>query len=113
MKTYISIGSTPGDEPCQQVPYTDRGLARKECQAFIEAIQRKVGQPPEGASLGIKSFTHDFGSYMEVVCFFDDTNAEALDYAIRCERDAPQHWSDVGMTPPTTEPPVIHVPCND
>lgn len=63
MRDFINIGSTPCEEDCQQVPYTNPELARKESLAFIEAIRKKLGPEPVGASLKIKSFSHDFGTY--------------------------------------------------
>jgi hypothetical protein len=46
--------------------------ARAECQRFIALLRRKCGPEPEGARLAVKSFLHDFGDYLEVVCYFDE-----------------------------------------
>ena len=94
MRDYTSIGPSPCDEECVQVGTPDyMALARPECQRFLELIRKELGPEPPGAQLRIKSNAHDFGSYLDVVCYFDDQDEEATDYAYRCEADAPQTWS--------------------
>ena len=63
---------------------------------------RTVGEEPENAHLAIKSNPHDFGTYYEVVCHFDDDDEEAAKYAYRCESEAPSQWDD---PPPTDQQP--------
>ena len=92
-RDYISIGPTPAAEDCQQVgPTYDHTAARAECRRFLELIRETVGPEPIGARLAVKSNPHDFGSYLEVVCYYDDENETATKYAFRCETDAPEHW---------------------
>jgi hypothetical protein len=102
---YLVIGSVPYDEPCQQVPYDDPVLARLalrclcplhwlECKAFANQLVRILGPPPEGASLQVKSFPHDFGTYCEVVCWYDENNDKAAEYAYRCESECPANWDE-------------------
>ncbi|MDO8637597.1 MAG: hypothetical protein Q7R34_15420 [Dehalococcoidia bacterium] len=62
-------------------------------------IRKKLGPEPEGASLGIKSNPHDFGTYYEVLCYYDDENEEAAAYAYRCESESPTHWEEVPLVP--------------
>lgn len=95
MRDYIEIGPSPVEENCVQVGsenYTER--AREECKRFINLIRSKLGEEPEGAELKIKSFPHDFGAYCEVVCYYNDNNAEAINYAFRCEEEAPTRWEE-------------------
>lgn len=103
MREYIEIGSTPCEEKCQQVPYEDPELARLESLMFIKAIRIKLGKEPDGAQLKIKGFPHDFGTYHEVVCYYDEDMPESVDYAFKCESDSPRTWSEVGMITPTKE----------
>jgi hypothetical protein len=91
---YLVIGSVPYDEPCQQVPYDDPVLARLECKAFANQLVRILGPPPEGASLQVKSFPHDFGTYCEVVVWYDENNDKAAEYAYKCEAEAPAEWDE-------------------
>jgi len=93
MRDYVTIGSTPPDEPCAQVgseDYTQRSIV--ECNRYIGRIREFCGPEPEGAALKIKSFPHDFGSYLEVVCYYDTNNEEAINYAFKVEGEGPMRW---------------------
>ena len=93
MRQYFSIGSTPSEEDCAQVGQPDyRRKALEECERFIALIRDTLGSEPEGAELAIKSFSHDFGTYYEVVIWFEPDDAAAVAYAVRCEDDAPTTW---------------------
>src|SRR2546427_236407 len=73
--------------------------ARVECQRFIALLRTKCGPEPEGARFAIKSFLHDFGNYLDVVCYFDETLPESVAYALRCEDNLPATWDDESRTP--------------
>lgn len=98
----IYLDSCPVEEEAAQT--IDPDFARKnkaECLAFIQAIKRVCGQPPEGVSIRIKEETgHDFGPYRVVVVRFDSSNQAAAEYAYHVEDNAPARWSDAGMEPP-------------
>ena len=90
---YIEIGSSPADEDCAQVGsenYYQR--AHDECHRFIALIRKTLGEELAGAQLKIKSNPHDFGTYYEVACYFEANNKEAMEYAYRCEAEAPTKW---------------------
>lgn len=93
MRDYVSIGPAPYVEDCAQVG-TDgyRLRAKIECQMHILCIRQKLGLEPEGARLAIKSFPHDFGSYLEVVCYYNDDFSQAVAYAFACESHSPATW---------------------
>jgi hypothetical protein len=94
MRDYFSLGQTPSAEDCAQVGQPDyRRKALEECQRFIELIRNTLGPEPEGAEFAIKSFPHDFGTYYEVVIWFEPDDAAAVAYAVRCEDDAPTTWN--------------------
>ena len=93
MKDYITIGCSPVDEDCAQVgqaDYHERALA--ECKALIGQIRRVFGEEPEQAQLKIKAFPHDFGTYHEVVCYFNDDEDESMRYAFAVEGRLPDNW---------------------
>lgn len=93
MMDYLNIGSSPPAEDCAAVGsenYLEQ--ARKECKVYIDLLRRTLGEGPPGARLKVKSFPHDFGTYMEVVCYFEDDNEEALNYALVCEGEGPEYW---------------------
>ena len=92
-RDYISIGSSPADEPCAQVGEPDYHIkANKECKKFIELIRKELGKEPDGARLSVKGFPHDFGTYYEVVCWYDDALPDSVEYAFKCEAEAPTNW---------------------
>jgi hypothetical protein len=96
MMDYLNIGSTPGDEPCAQVGSDDYSRdARKECARYIDCIRKKLGPEPSGAYLKVKGFDHDFGTYYEVVCYYDTEDEESQDYAFLCESNSPSTWDDI------------------
>lgn len=95
MKDYISIGSTPRDEPCAQVgdpEYREKALT--ECQRFIQLLRQTFGPEPRGAWLTTKWFLHDFGEYLEVVCYFTAEIEASVEYALRCEAEMPTTWGE-------------------
>lgn len=93
MHDFITLGTAPCDEPCAQVGQPDYDeRAREECRRFILLIRQKLGPEPEGAWLSTKSFPHDFGTYCEVVCYFNTEINASVDYASRCEAETPATW---------------------
>ena len=93
MRDYLNIGSSPACEDCAQVGSNDFfEKSRIELRAFRNQLIRQFGEPPFGAELRIKSFPHDFGTYHEVVCYFDDSEPESMEYAFRLEGNAPENW---------------------
>ncbi len=95
MRDYIDIGSGPANESCAQLGQEGYAQqARAECQRFLELIRTNMGEEPGSARLSIKANSHDFGTYYEVVCYYDDTDEEATRYAVRCQDDAPTEWGD-------------------
>lgn len=101
MKDYLVIGSAPYDEDCVQVGSENYAKnARLELNLYIEALRKHCGTEPEGATLAIKSFPHDFGTYSEVVCHYDDSLPDSEAYAYKCEGEGPATWAECGMNPP-------------
>ena len=48
--------------------------------------------------LAVKSFLHDFGDYLEVVCYFDENLPDSVEYALHCEDNLPATWDDESRT---------------
>lgn len=93
MIEYINISSAPAREECAQVGTPDyHKIARRECNAFKNQLTRTFGEPPNGAYLKVKSFPHDFGNYLEVVCYFDADISKSEEYALSLERNMPEYW---------------------
>jgi hypothetical protein len=96
MRDYISIGPSPCDEDCAQAGTSGyHEQAMKECKAYLHQIRREFGEEPVGARLAVKPFPHDFGTYYEVVCYFEDSE-EAAEYAFKCECPAPT-WDEEAL----------------
>lgn len=90
----IMIGATPYEEDCAQVGSDNyHTRARAECNRYIECLRKVYGNEPVGARLYIKSNPHDFGSYLEVECKYDENNEEAIAYAFRVENGLAT-WDD-------------------
>lgn len=92
----LEIGATPSEEPCLQLGSPDytAEAARAECRRFIAAIIRLRGDPPAGCYLAVKAFSHDFGSYHEVVAKFDADDEEQNDWAYGLEESLPGTWAE-------------------
>jgi hypothetical protein len=93
MHDFVCLGPTPCEESCACVGEEDyRERALEECRRFIQLLRKTFGPEPDGARLSLKWFDHDFGPYCEVVCHFNTELPESVDYAFRCESDAPATW---------------------
>lgn len=97
---FIEIGATPSDADCAQVgrPNYDK-LARIECRAYIVALTRVHGDPPEGSRFHIHANPHDFGSYLDVRYIYDSATPEHMAYAIKVENGL-RFWAEAGMWSP-------------
>jgi hypothetical protein len=91
----LELSPTPVGEECAQVGAENyHAMARKECNAFIKQLRRQFGVEPYGARLYVKSNPHDFGSYLEVACKFDENEEEAVEYAYKLESNLPENWDE-------------------
>jgi uncharacterized protein YkuJ len=94
-RDFISIGPAPAEEKCEQVgPNCDYDKMREECRKFIDVIRKKLGPEKGSAKLKVKTFPHESGAYMEVVCYYEDN--EGFEYAMLCESESPMTWDDIG-----------------
>lgn len=93
----MNIGPVPCEENAAQVgrpDYDER--SRLECTVFKRMLERLHPIPVEcPATLVIKSFAHDFGTYREVCVRYDDTDADATNYAFLLEGDTPAQWDAI------------------
>jgi hypothetical protein len=103
MRDVIYLGSAPSEEDCVQVGRPDYPEASKaECLAYIKAIKRVCGEPPEGAVLRVKAESHDYGIYRECVIEYDGNDQAAAEYAQKCDEKAPRTWAEADMIAPAT-----------
>ncbi|ASI68608.1 hypothetical protein BA022_08590 [Diaphorobacter nitroreducens] len=88
----MNIGPVPCEENAAQVGRTDYDeQSLRECKVFKRMLERLHPVPADAlASLIVKSFPHDFGSYREVCVRYEDTDPLATAYAFDLERDTPE-----------------------
>lgn len=93
----MNIGPVPTDESAAQVgrpDYDDQSL--RQCHVFKRMLERLHPIPADGsATLVVKSFPHDCGSYREVCVRYDDNDPVATDYAFALESDTPAEWDAI------------------
>lgn len=92
MLDYLTLGPTPSSEDCEQLgPKYDPVKARAECLAFKHQLERLF---PAGV-FKIKSFAHDFGTYMEVCVLYNDSWAnDTIRAAYDAEANTPETWDE-------------------
>lgn len=92
---YLAVGPTPCDEECAQVGDRDyRKRSQAEGIAYIHQLERLFGVQENGAFLAIKAFPHDFGTYHEVVVWYDPEKKAEVEYAYSIEEKSPAKWDD-------------------
>lgn len=92
---HIWIGPTPADEPCLQVgsPEYSTIAARAECAEFARQLTELCPPPADTvARFGIRTERHDFGSYHEVVAYFDPDDRRTVEWAYSAEALDVPHW---------------------
>lgn len=91
MIDFINIGPSPIDEECVQMGDADFGRrAKKECKAFANQLTRIW---PDG-DFRVKAFPHDFGTYYEVVAYFDTEDEHLTNIAFEAEANTPFEWDE-------------------
>ena len=93
----MNIGPVPTEENAAQVGSADYDeQSRRECRVFLRMLERLYPIPEDTpASLVVKSFPHDFGSYREVCVRYDESHPEAVEYAFELESDTPAQWDAI------------------
>ncbi len=95
---FINIGATPYGEECVQVGSDDyMKYAQIQCNIFQEQLERQFSNPPPRTWFSVKSFPHEFGSYLEVVCHFDDADEASMDWAYNVEGNGPEYWDPIAV----------------
>lgn len=94
----IELGcSAPVEEDCVEVSsdVDYLPLMRIEAQVFRDMLKR-LFPVPEGSygSLRISSNYHDFGSYLDIVIAFDDTDEQSVEWAFNIEANVPEKWDE-------------------
>jgi len=93
---FLSVDGVPLEEDCTQVGGSLEEM-RAECNAYINQLIRKHGEPPTDASFTIVSNPHDFGTYYDVAVVFNPDKEEAGIYAYKVENDLPEYWDSEAL----------------
>jgi len=93
---HINLGPTPCDEACAQVGDLDyHEKNRIEGRRYIRLLKKIFPEAEtKGIRFGRKGFDHDFGSYYEIVAYFDHDNDEAMEFASEIESLLPANWEE-------------------
>ena len=90
----MNLGPTPAGETCIQLGSEDyNSKARNECRVYLKQLGRLYPNPPAGIRFGIRSFPHDFGSYLEVVVYFEE-DEDCVNFAYDVESNLPEFWDE-------------------
>jgi hypothetical protein len=93
MYDQIELGASPTNEPCVQVSDQDYMDAMRQEARKYKALLESMFPAPENGEFRIKSFPHDFGSYLEVCACFDSLDEKAIEWAFNVEENLPEYWS--------------------
>ncbi len=95
MKDFVILGPIPPYESCEQVgDNCDYNKMREECRIYRNQLIRMFPLTTKGY-FGIKSFSHEFGTYMEVVAYYDDADQDSLDWVYNIESNLPLNWDEI------------------
>jgi hypothetical protein len=91
---YIELGPSPAGEDCVQVGEQNYSRnARKECERYVSLLEEMFPTDNHNNFFEIMGFPHDFGTYYEVVVYFNPTNTKSVDFAYNVESNLPEYWS--------------------
>ena len=91
---YIELGPSPAGEDCVQVGEQNYGQnARKECERYVSLLEEMFPTDNHNNFFEIMSFPHDFGTYYEVVVYFNPTDTKSVDFAFNVESNLPEEWN--------------------
>ena len=88
MRDYLCLGPVPAYEYCEQVgtPEYDYQKDTVNLWRYRDMLRERW---PE-ADFAIKSFPHDFGTYREVVVYYDTEENDPIAYEV--EANLPTTW---------------------
>ena len=88
MIDYLALGPTPCSEDCQQIGMPDYDSEKDT--ADLRRYKAMLEKRWPAANFAIKSFPHDFGTYREVVVYFDSEQEDPIAYTV--EANLPEKW---------------------
>jgi len=94
MREYLELGPVPCDEKCEQVGHDcDYQKMNRESREYANQLARMFpGWEEANCSFGVKSFSHDFGSYYETVVKYYPDDEKSAEFAFNVENNLPAEW---------------------
>lgn len=84
------------EEDCVQVsktqPYINEMML--ECHKYKEQLQHAFPNMPDECRFAVKPFPHDFGTYYEVVVYYEPNDEKSVEYAFNVEANLPAKWEE-------------------
>jgi hypothetical protein len=92
MKDCYEFSCTPTDEDCVQVSSTKEYMPamRAEAQRMIDVCKKLWPK----VNFKIHSNPHDFGSYLDIRVYFDDTDEESWNQLSKIDTEWPSTWDE-------------------
>ena len=91
MKDYLCLGPVPAEEDCQQVGMDSYDYQKDTANLWRYRDMLRERWPE--AHFAIKSFPHDFGTYREVVVYYDTEDNDPIVYEV--EANLPKTWDEI------------------
>jgi len=95
MRDYITLGTSPVNENCVCVTDKENYMPAmlEEARRFKSLLESLFPTPEDVIGyFTIKSFPHDFGTYLEVCAVYDDEEENSANWAYGIEDNLPENW---------------------
>ncbi len=90
---YYEFDTVPYGEECAQVGSIDyKKMANLEIVVLIDQIKRTYGNIPDGIVFKKAECYHDFGTYYEIRCYYNEDVEKQVEYVMSIEQNFPKHW---------------------
>lgn len=74
------------------------GRAKEEALAYADQLKRLLPKNiPEGFEIEVRNFSHDLGSYPEVVCSYNLGDEESEELATWISNNQPENWDSEAL----------------
>jgi len=95
---YMEIGPNPCEEDCAQLGTPDyRRISNIEMDVYIDQLCREFATRLDYVDFGKKWFNHDFGSYGEVVVYYNTEDELSTKAAFFIEANLPMNWDEESL----------------
>jgi hypothetical protein len=88
MREYLELGPVPSNEECYQTGKDDYILIRSEASIYKKQLERMF---PD-LWFSVKAFDHEFGTYCEVVVYYNPDDEAEVNKVYEVESNLPQNW---------------------